>query len=49
MTFYLLGFAALLFSAEVNYKKVLVYLEFLASRTGKGLYLVLIGLLIFDD
>lgn len=49
LTFYLLGFAALLILAEIRYKKVIVYLEFLKSRIGKGLYVILVGLLVFDD
>src|SRR4051812_28608062 len=49
LTFYLFGFAALLIMAEMRYKKVLVYLEFLKSRIGKGIYVILVGLLVFDD
>lgn len=49
LTFYLFGFAALLIMAEMRYKKVLVYLEFLKSRIGKGIYIVLIGVIVFDD
>jgi COPI associated protein len=49
MTFYLCGFAALFFAAELRFTSVLVYCEFLRSRPGKGLYLVLLGLLLFDE
>lgn len=49
LTFYLFGFAALLILAEIRFRIVLVYLEFLKSRIGKGLYVGLVGLLIFDD
>eukprot|EP00347_Sterkiella_histriomuscorum_P000686 403374892 len=49
LTFYLLGFAALIVLAEIRYRKVLVYLEFLKSRLGKGMYVILVGLLVFDE
>lgn len=49
LTFYLIGFATLLVMAEMRYKKVIVYLEFLKGRIGKGLYVILLGLLIFDE
>ncbi len=49
MTFYLFGFAALLFASEWRAPNVLLYVEFLRGRLGKGFYLFLVGLLIFDD
>jgi hypothetical protein len=49
LTFYLFGFATLLVMAEIRYKKVLVYLEFLKGRLGKGFYVIFVGLLTFDD
>lgn len=49
LTFYLVGFAALLVMAEMKYNKVIVYLEFLKGRIGKGIYIILLGLLIFDE
>jgi hypothetical protein len=49
MTFYLFGFAALLFASEWRAPHVLLYAEFLRGRLGKGFYLFLVGLLIFDD
>ena len=49
MSGYLICFAALLGTAEYRWPSVLAYLQFLRSRLGKGLYLVLIGLLTFDD
>ena len=49
MMIYLLGFAALLVAAEWRATKVLMYAEFLRGRMGKGFYLFLIGLMIFDD
>lgn len=49
MILYLVGFSALLGTAEYRWPSTLIYLEFLRSRLGKGLFLVLIGLLVFDD
>lgn len=49
MTFYLIGFSLLLIMAEIRYKKMLVYLEFLKGRLGKGFYVLLVGLLVFDN
>jgi hypothetical protein len=49
MTFYLLGFATLLVLAELRYKKMLIYLEFLKGRLGKGFYVMLVGLILFDE
>ena len=48
MTFYLLAFAVLLVLAEFGVMAVLVYCEFLRSRPGKALYLILLGLLLFN-
>ncbi len=46
---HLILFSGLLISAELRWPRILVYFEFLKSRLGKGLYLVLVGLLIFDE
>lgn len=46
---YLFGFALLLILAEIRYRKVLLYIEFLKHRVGKGIYVMLIGLLLFDE
>jgi len=35
--------------AEIRFKNVIVYVEFLKSRIGKGMYVILVGLLIFDE
>lgn len=48
LTFYLIGFAVLLGVAEIRFKKIIVYIEFMRGRLGKGIYIVLVGLLIFD-
>ena len=49
MTCYLAGFAILLAMVELNVKRLLVYFEFLKNRFGKGVYIFLIGLLLYDD
>ena len=49
LTFYLLGFATLLFLVEMRYSKVLVQVEFLRGRLGKGIFLILIGILVFNN
>ena len=48
-TFYLYIFGVLLGTAEYEYIKVLKYIEFLVSNTGKGTFLIFIGILLFDD
>ena len=35
--------------AEIRNKKLLIYCEFLKSRVGKGLFVILVGLLTFDQ
>lgn len=49
LTVYLCAFAALLILAEIRHKKLLIYCEFLKSRVGKGLFVVMVGLLTFDQ
>ena len=49
LTFYMFGFAALLIVAELNIKRILVYVEFLNGRIGKGIYILFVGLLVFDE
>lgn len=49
LTFYLFGFAGLLILAEIRQEHVIMYLEFLKGRIGKGMYVILVGLLVFDD
>lgn len=48
LTFYLIGFALLLAVAEIRVKKIIVYIEFMRNRLGKGLYTFVVGLLIFN-
>ena len=48
-TFELIGFACLIAAAEAGMYKLLLYVEFLKGRVGKGIYLLLIGLLMFDN
>jgi hypothetical protein len=49
LTFYLIGFAALLVVSEMGIKRILVFVEFLNGRAGKGFYILFVGLLMFDD
>lgn len=49
LTFYMFGFGALLFLAELRISKVLAYVMFLSGRLGKGMFLVFVGLLLFDE
>jgi|LauGreDrversion4_2_1035121.scaffolds.fasta_scaffold1067898_1 hypothetical protein len=49
LSFYLLGFATLIFSAEWRIIIVLMYFEMLKGRGGKGLFLILVGLLVFNE
>lgn len=49
LSLYLLGFAILLVVSELRIRKVLIYIEFLKSRIGLGIYVTLIGLLVFDE
>ena len=49
LSIYLFGFATLLVLAEIRFRKVLVYIEFLKHRFGKGIYVMLVGLLLFDE
>ena len=49
LTFYLVGFGALLIISELRIKKIITLVMFLNSRFGKGIYLVFIGLILFDE
>jgi hypothetical protein len=49
LIFYMLGFIVLIVLAELRIKKYIIYIEFLRGRGGKGIFLALVGLLIFDD
>jgi hypothetical protein len=49
MTFYLAGFAVVLVIAEMRFTKIIFYMEFMKGRLGKGIYLIIIALLIFDE
>ena len=48
-TFYLYIFSLLLGTAEYKYIHVLKYIEVLITNVGKGLFLLFIGILLFDD
>lgn len=49
LTCYLFGFAALLTTAEFRQRSVIMHFELLGGRGGKGIFVILVGLLIFDD
>lgn len=49
LTFYLIGFTALLVIAELNIRRILIYIEFLNGRIGKGSYILFLGLLIYNE
>jgi hypothetical protein len=49
LTFYLMGFSLLLVIAEVGIERIIVYVDFLNRPIGKGVYIMFVGLLIFDD
>ncbi len=49
LTLYLVSLSGLLISAELRWPRILVYFEFLKSRIGKGFYIILVGLLVFDE
>ena len=48
-TFYLFIFGILLAAAEYEVVHILKYIEFLITQTGKGLFLIFIGVLLFDN
>ena len=48
LTFYLLPFAVLILVAELEWRPLLKYILFLKSSTGKGFFLMFVGLLIFN-
>lgn len=49
LTFYLFGFAVLVIIAEIKIKRVIAYVEILNNRIGKGVYIIFVGLLLFDE
>jgi len=48
-TFYLFIFGILLAAAEYEVVHILKYIEFLISQSGKGFFLIFIGVLLFDN
>lgn len=48
-TMYLLFFGVVLVSAEYEILIIMHYIEFLLSETGKGLFLIFVGVLLFDE
>ena len=47
-TFYLFPFAGLLLVAELRWQRLLKYFSFLGYFYGKGMFILFIGLLLFD-
>lgn len=48
-TFYLFIFGIILAAAEYEVIHILKYIEFLITQTGKGVFLIFIGVLLFDN
>ena len=49
LTFYLIGFGALILLAELKWHRVILFVMFLNGRFGKGAFLMFVGLILFDD
>lgn len=49
LSIYLVAFAVALFLAEIKVIKVRLYLNFLDSKTGRGLFMILISALILEN
>jgi hypothetical protein len=49
MTFYLLLFALFILSSEVGINKVMLYMQFLRGFIGRGTFIILIGLILYDE
>ena len=49
MTFYLLLFSLFILAAELGIKKVLLYLQFLKGYIGRGVFIILVGLILYND
>ena len=48
-TFYLMFFSAVLIIAELKMRGLLMYVEFINGRIGKGMFILFVGLLMFDE
>lgn len=48
-TFYLYLFGLLIGAAEYQFVQIMKYVEFLISPGGKGMFLLFVGILLFDD
>ena len=48
MTIYLVPLVALMIIAEIRWERVLKYISFLERQWGKGIYYILIAMLLFD-
>lgn len=49
LSIYLVAFAVALFLAELKINKVRLYINFLDSKTGRGIFMVFISALILED
>jgi hypothetical protein len=49
MTLFQGSFALLITLAELRRRELLKYIEFLSGRFGKGILLLMVGILVFDD
>lgn len=49
LTVYLVGFSILLTAAELRVTSVIMYFELMRGRGGKGIFIILVGLLVFND
>lgn len=49
LTIYMLPFAVLIVVAEAQYRNVLKYIMFLKSQAGRGIFLMFVGFLVFEE
>ena len=49
LTVYLVGFSVLLTAAELRVTSVIMYFELMRGRGGKGIFIILVGLLVFNE
>jgi hypothetical protein len=48
LSLYLIPFAVVIFAAELEWRSIIKYVMFLKSQSGRGIFLVFVGLLIFN-
>lgn len=49
LTIYMLPFAFLIIIAEAEWRRVLKYVLFLKSQAGRGIFIMFVGLLVFEE